>query len=190
MNIENLNEVIAVFNQIGGAGNDNCIFFAQTDRAHIGQRGSVIGEVAKGVANRLTTGVSGLNRNKDCKAVSSNGKGEELRQELNLEALNNYTQFLINESENSIAILPMQFNGVMQWKIEGTQVFPDYGKVIPKKIIEKIEIKKFSFLTPTIRGIKIYTTTGYKIELMGITNVKILPYHIESLKKFIEKYNR
>ena len=186
MKLDNLNDVLVLFDQINGKGTENCIFFAQKDQAQICERGSVTKAVAKEVANNLTFGISGL-----VGKLAEAGKSTPLnsiQEELNLDILNNYTQFLINETENSIAIIPILFKGVLHWKTEGAQFFPESGRVIPKSVIEKIEIGKFSILTPTVRGIRIKLIDGYKLEFMGITNVKTLPYHIENFKKFNNKY--
>ena len=190
MKLENLNDVLDLFSYIGGLGNENCVFFVQADQAHISGRGTVLKTVAKGVVNGLTGGIGGLVGEIAYRAVGSNKSIEEFRQELNLDILNNYTQFLINETENAIAIIPILFNGVLHWKTEGAQFFSESGRVIPKSIVERIEINKFSFLTPTVRGIRIKLIDGYSLEFMGITNVKTLPYHISNFKKFNEKYKR
>lgn len=188
MKLENLDEVLELFEQIGGRGNENCVFFAQTDQAHIGERGTVFKAVVGDVASNLTFGLSRLVD--DIIEGGSTKSIEEIREELNLDVLNNYMQFLINETEKSIAIIPILFKGTLHWRTEGAQVFPENGKVIPKGLIDRIEIKKFSIITPTIRGVKIKLIDGYKLEFMGITNVKTLPYHIENFKNFMNKYKK
>lgn len=109
---------------------------------------------------------------------------------MNLDVLNNYMQFLINETEDTIAIIPIHFTGTLHWKTEGMQFFPESGRVIPKSVIEKIKIRKFSLITPTIRGVKFTLIDGYSLEFIGITNLKTLPYHIENFKRFCEKHNK
>lgn len=115
---------------------------------------------------------------------------KEVCQELDLDVLNNYIQFLINETENAIAIIPIRFKGVLHWRTEGTKIFIESGKVIPKSVIKSINVIKFNPITPTIRWITIELIDGYKIPLMAVTNVKTVPYHIENFKKFNEKYKK
>ena len=185
MKLDVLNDVLELFGKIGGRGKENCVFFAQKDEANIAESGTILKPVVGGVANRLTGGISGLVGEM---IAGSNNHIEEFREELNLDVLNNYTQFLINETEDTIAIIPMCFEGKLHWKTDGAQIFPESGRVIPKSVVEKIEIRKFSFLTPTIRGVKIKLIDGYSVDFMAITNVKTLPYHIENFKKFNKKY--
>lgn len=190
MKLEDLNEVLNLFDQICGAGNENCVFFAQADQANISEHGTVMKAVAERLVNEFTGGIGGLVGELVHKAVNSNKSIEDICKELDLEALNAHTQFLINETENSIAIIPILFNGKLHWKTEGAQVFPESGRVIPKILIEKINITKFSFLTPTIRGVRIKLVDGYKLGFMAITNVKTVPYHIKNFRRFNEKYRR
>lgn len=185
MEIDTLDGALKLFEQIGGMGNENCIFIAQTDQAHIS--GGIAKPVLRRVAYGLTGGISEL--------VGDIAKGskktvEEFRQELNLDVLNNYMQFLINETEDTIAIIPIHFTGTLRWKTEGMQFFPESGRVIPKSVIEKIEIRKFGLITPTVRGIKFTLIDGYSLEFMGITNLKTLSYHIKNFKRFNDKYTK
>lgn len=189
MKLENIDEVLDLFEQIGGKGNENCVFFAMQDKAQVSERGTIIKSVARNVANEFTMGVSGLVSNI---IKNSNEPQQNIYDELNLEALNNYRHFLINETDTSIAIIPMLFNGsiILRWKTEEAQVFHGCGRVIPKNLIKKIEITKFSFLTPTIRGVRFDLIDGSKLGFMIATNVKTLPYHIENFKKFNQKHKK
>ena len=187
MKIDTLDDVLELFGQIGGRGNENCVIFAQKDEAHIGERGTIIKPAIGGAVNRLTGGITGL---VDEIIAGSTEAIEEFRKELNLDELNNYMQFLINETEDTISIIPIHFKGVLHFKVDEVQVFLESGRVIPKSVIKKIEIKKFGLITPTIRGVKFNLIDGYKLEFMVATNFKTLPYHIENFKKFSEKYKK
>ena len=189
MRLDNISEVLDLFEQIGGKGNENCAFFAMQDQAQVSERGTILKSVARNVANEFTFGVSGL---VSSVIKNSNESQQSIYDELNLEALNNYRHFLINETENSIAIIPMLFKGsiILRWKVEDAQVFHGCGRVIPKNLIKKIDVTKFSFLTPTIRGVRFDLIDGSKLGFMIATNVKTLPYHIENFKRFNKKYKR
>ena len=115
---------------------------------------------------------------------------KEVCQKIDLNVLNNYVQFLINETEDAIAIIPIRFKGLVFWKTAGTKIYIESGKVIPKSVIKSISVIKFSPMTPTIRWITIELIDGYAIPLMAVTNVKTVPYHIENFKKFYEKYKK
>lgn len=188
MKLESIDDVLELFGQIGGRGNENCVFYVSEDQVGVSERGTIAKPVIGGVINGLTGGIGGLVGGIIEDAMDPGKPVQEFGQELNLDVLNNYRQFLINETEDTIAIIPMQFKSRLNWKTEGAEVFPESGRVIPKSVIDKIEIKKFMFMTPTIRGLKIQLIDGYKLGFMVATNVKTLPYHIENFKKFSKKY--
>ena len=190
MKLDTLDDAMKLFGQIGGIGNENCIFFAQKDQAQIGVRGSVSGPVIGGVVDGLTGGIGSLVGAVADIALGPNTPQMEISKQMNLDVLNNYIQFLINETENTISIIPIRMKGVFTSKADEVKVFLESARVIPKNQIGKIEIKKFSFLTPTIRGVKFYIMDGYKLEYMVTTNFKALPYHIENFKKFNERYKK
>ena len=177
--LDNLDGAIELFEQIGGKENENCIFFAEKDTSKMVVAGGISGAVAGG----LMGNVAGT-------AATAVASGIELSKELNLDELNHYNRFLIDETTNSFIIVPVDTKGVLSYKFDKMEAIIEAGRVIPKNQIESIEVKKFGLFTPTFKSIKIKLFAGYKLEFMVSTSLKALPYHIENFKKFSEKYKK
>ena len=190
MKIDTLDNAIELFRQINGAGNENCIFLAQADYAHIGEAGLFFKEVIGRVLNRLTLGISGLIGALFHTAVGPKEARQEYYQKLDLGVLNNYMQFIINETEDSVAIIPVHFKGILHWKADEVDFFLEHGRVIPKNVIEKIQVKRFLLITPTIKGVKIKLIDGHLLEFTIATNLKTTPYNVDNIKSFREKHKK
>ena len=177
--LDNITGAIELFGQIGGTGNENCIFFAEKDSSKMAVAGGVSGAIAGGVLGSLAEGVA-----------ATVATTMEYSRELNLDELNKYNRFLINETENAVAIIPVDTKGVLSYKFDIMEGIIEAGRVISKNQIESIEVKKFSLFTPTFKSVKIKLSAGYQLEFMVSTNLKKLPYHIENFTRFSQKYKK
>lgn len=175
--LDNLDGAIELFRQIGGEENEHCIFFAEKDTSKMTVVGGVSGTVAGGVLGDIAEAV-----------VDAATSTIEFSRELNLDELNRYNRFLIDETTNSLIIVPVDTKALLSYKFDEMEAIIEAGRVIPKNQIESIEVKKFSLFTPNFKSVKIKLSAGYKLEFMVSTNLKKLPYHVENFTKFCEKH--
>lgn len=101
----------------------------------------------------------------------------------------NYDALLINANEYGIGFIPLKNDGIL------TFLKPDNMNLVIEKFsfynydnIRSISVKNFSFLNKKTKKIKIVINDGKEFNLVAHLSEKILPYHENNFRMFINKY--
>ncbi len=164
---QTIERAFELFRNQNCVGNQNCIFVAMKDYNHASNK---IG-VAAGVGGLLGAAIS-----------SQMGKKDAFQDMA-------YDGFLINKTENGLALIPLNAQGVM-WTAttEKLMAYPACF-FFRNDEIESIKIKNFALINSKIKSLKIKFKDGYTLYLIVRVKDKIISYHERNFAEFMNCYS-
>lgn len=100
-----------------------------------------------------------------------------------------YDGFLINQTEKGFGFIPLWNKGiVLTFNLEKMEAKSNNFFFVSFYDIEKISVKKLSFINSKIKKLKIILKNGAKIQLLVSVKEKAVSYHEENFERFLQKY--
>lgn len=163
-----LEKVQNLFRSVNGIGNRNCYFICYRNTTKDAMKYGAFGAVggAVGAIAAASTGiVNGMNGDSD--------------------------GYLINYTENGLAIIPLDTTGVML-TLTPAKLKPNLNAYffLRNEEIESIVVKKYNIFNSGTKKIIITTKNNQKLNLMARVTEKLIPYQKENITVFAETYEK
>lgn len=163
-----LEKVENLFRSINGIGYRNCYFICYRNTTKDGMKYGAFGAVggAVGAVAALSTGLmDGMKKDSD--------------------------GYLINYTENGLAIIPLDATGVML-TLTPAKLKPNLNACffLKNEEIESIVVKKYNIFNSGTKKIIITTKNNQKLNLIARVTEKLIPYQKENITIFAETYKK
>ena len=108
-----------------------------------------------------------------------------------LEGIDKHDGYLLNSTEEGIAIIPMDYKGVMM-TINPSKMVPVLEKAVfvSNEGIESIVAKNYNIFNSKVKTVNMVFKDETKLCLIVKAVEKDIPYHQDNFNKFFEKYKK
>lgn len=151
-----------LFRSVNGVGNYNCFFLAYKE-VTVNTTPYIFGGAIGGAIGALAAGVEAGEQNK-------------------------YAAYLLNQTENGIAFIPLLATKSFSTDIKTLQPDMQSFSFIGQNYIESVVIKKYAPLNKKTKKINIKIQNGDTLKLYANINEKLLPYQEKNISMFMNKY--
>ena len=168
-----IEKVRDLFEQKGMNRTTNCYFVAYRNTNKDSMKYGLVGGLVGGAIGGAIAGAIG---------AAINGT---------LEGIDKHDGYLLNSTEEGIAIIPMDYKGVMM-TINPSKMVPVLEKAVfvSNEGIESIVAKNYNIFNSKVKTVNMVFKDETKLCLIVKAVEKDIPYHQDNFNKFFEKYKK